>query len=119
MQAYAAGLVVFGIALVFGLRQGRRIVILRTRGCAATVTRLSGVWAEFEVPGEGVFRCYRGTGDGRVVTGDKLVVLYDPRNPRNCEFKDHGPGWPMAVTLFVLALVSAVVCAGLISLMLR
>lgn len=115
MQACVAGLVVFGIAVVFGFRQGRRIAVLRTRGRLAPVTRFSGVWAEFEVPGKGVFTCYRGTGTG-IVALDKMI-LYDPKNPANCELRDQAPGWPMAIVLFVLATAAAVACVGLIGVM--
>jgi hypothetical protein len=115
IQAVVAGVAVLGTAVVFGFRQGRRIIALRTRGCTVPVKRYAGVWAEFEVPGQGVFTCYRGDGRGGIVRPDKPVILYDPRNPKNCEFLDHAPGWPMAIVLLVCASVATVVCAAMIA----
>ncbi|WP_225850162.1 hypothetical protein [Streptomyces sp. HPF1205] len=115
IQACVAGLLVFGVAVAFGFRQSRRIIALRTRGCTAPVTRFSGVWAEFHVPDQGAFTCYRGDGRGGLVRADKPVILYDPKNPKNCEFLGHEPGWPMAIVLFVLASAAAVMCIVLIA----
>lgn len=112
MPAYVAGLLVCGFVVVFGFRQCWRSLKLRIRGRVATTVQGPGVWAEFEVPGHGVFTCFTST---HASTGEEVEVLYDPGNPRNNELRSEASGWPMVVSLFVISSGATVVCAALIT----
>lgn len=114
-QAYVVGLLVLGFVVVFGLWQCRRIVILRTRGLVAPAKDGPGLWVEFEVPDvKGTFKCHH---THAALAADKLVVVYDPRNPKVCDLKDDAHGWPMVVSLLVVSLAALWGCLALISAM--